>query len=667
MSDPVTPSPSWFSRWFGGAPTAAPALPALEMRADVEAPTLVGGSVKVGTSASIANLVTGAGTTKDSTTYSRPNTARAYLQREELFTMMRGGLYRRLCAIRPAWATRAGWTFGGDNAKELDAMGEALGLSHAFRYADTWGRGTGEFRLWLVTNEADTSKPLRPSEEIKRLQRLDRREFRAIEWNDNAIEGEIGAPTVYQVQPSRAGGIHRQLNIHASRLLDFWGHDLAPSDRGVEGWGDRDAVGQVIWDAINALDTTSMSGARIASELMVAVYGVGDLPELAAGDDAAGLFSRLRGINLMKSMANAILLGQGETFERQTANVSGYRDLSDQARLMLSAVEGTPQTLLFGMPPAGFNTDGESWQEMWFADVAQHQEDRYRRHLEYIGQHFNGGKPVDLEFRPLGELDAIERANLREIVTRTDLMAIDGGILTSEEARTRYVTAGQFQAELEEAIEALPEVEEASMSTVDPEALASAQAMVEAIAAREAAGAVGVPPAVPSAPSAPPVADGREDALPGTAWIGLVVDPSALPDLPPDAHLTLLYLGEVGSEALAEIVEVAKEVAERDPLEVFWLTRATFRAAPGQPVPEVYLVDVDSGFSVMNTDLLRALAHLVSARQHEAYRPHVTIGYLPFDAPLPAATSIRPAVPVVLSTLRVMYDGRTVFEVALGR
>ena len=103
------------------------------------------------------------------------------------------------------------------------------------------------------------------------------------------------------------------------------------------------------------------------------------------------------------------------------------------------------------------------------------------------------------------------------------------------------------------------------------------------------------------------------------------------------------------------------------PLEVFWLTRATFRAAPGQPVPEVYLVDVDSGFSVMNTDLLRALAHLVSARQHEAYRPHVTIGYLPFDAPLPAATSIRPAVPVVLSTLRVMYDGRTVFEVALGR
>lgn len=471
--------PPFLDRLLGGAPA-----PRLTKRLDSsDLSVLQAEGVAVGSTSGMVNYLSGAGTHRDKGTATRPNVTRRFLLVPELVAMMRGGIYRRICSTRPSWATRAGWTFG---AEETDAASKKLAVLSHFRRADTWGRALGEHRLWIVTDAKDLSKPLRKGEQVKRLQPVFRREFWPIEFNADAIAGEVGRATSYTVQFTRPGIVSEPLTIHASRLLDFYGHDIPNDERGVESWGDRDAIGQVIWDALAGLDTVSGAGPRIASELLISVFKVANLQGITTSDQAETWFERVMGVNLMKSLTNGIWLDKEEDFQRNPANVAGFRDLSEATRLWLSAVEGTPQTLLYGMAPAGFNTDGESWQEMWYADVAQHQEDRYRGHLEYLGWHLQGGEDVDLNFNPLGELDALERAQVRLMTTQADSVAITDGVLSADIARTRYSEAGVFHQELPEAVAELPDLL-GMEPVVDPEAEASARAMVEAAATAEQA------------------------------------------------------------------------------------------------------------------------------------------------------------------------------------
>lgn len=714
--------------------------PLLEERAD--ALSVQSGSVATGSSSAVANLVTGMGTSRDSTTYSRPNLGRFYLTPDECFALMRGGIYRRICEIRPSWATKRGWSTGSD---DLDKRLADLKVSTQFRWADTWGRSTGESRLWIVTSSGlkGLDRPLRRSEKVMAIHRLDRREFWPEVWETDVLSPFYGRPIIYTVQPTRPGITAPPVRVHASRLLDFYGHDLAPSEHGAEAWGDRDAVAQVIWSALSGLDTTTASGARIAAELMLSVFKISGTAGVGTSDQAESLIERIRGTNLMKSISNSIYLGAEEGFERQPANVTGYRDLSDQARIMLSAVDGTPQTLLFGMAPAGFNTDGESWQEMWYADVAEHQATRYTDHLLTLARQISGSDDVELTFRPLSEMDDLERASVRLSVVQADRIEMEDGVLTAAERRARYST-GKFTAEFEGGLAEVAEAGEPAF-VVDPEDEEAARAMVEAVmatgAAPQAEGAeepadAPAPQAEASAAREPlmvgqitammepaarvagntlpresaqailevgvalspeearrvlnpvkilptepqqaraDVAEGPSQPPPAVeaaslekAWIGLVVDPTALPDLPADAHLTLLYLGEVDpqdQDVVTDLATAVMNLANHTPPwsgQVF--TRTTLGGAPhGTHI--VYEPGDRWVFDTMHGELLMALAHRVTARQHAQFRPHITVAPLPGDAELPAPQRVQLDEPITLGTIQLAIGKRVITETSLG-
>lgn len=100
---------------------------------------------------------------------------------------------------------------------------------------------------------------------------------------------------------------------------------------------------------------------------------------------------------------------------------------------------------------------------MWSSDVAAYQEARYRDPLEQlVGLLYamrGGVEPKwTLEFNPLGELSERERAEVRMLITQADSLAIADGVLTVEDARTRYTQPGGFAFALQPLEDLAPDV-----------------------------------------------------------------------------------------------------------------------------------------------------------------------------------------------------------------
>jgi len=600
--------------------TAAP----LDMRVDADAtPSSYSG-------ASIQNPLSGIGGYRDSGAQGRPNVERDYLSEEELVALLRGGLYRRICELHPSWATLrfAHVTDDSDDERPLAKELSRLKTRKIFRQADTWARGLGESRVFMVTDDPDPlDKPLRP-EKVRRVIRLevfDRREFSPIAFNDDILAGPLGEPTHYSITPRRTtaarlnGGRRGSLtSVHASRLLRFYGDDLPPSELAFSSgysWG-ADAIGQTLWDATRNLSQTGQAGARVAQELSIAVFKV--QPPRGAGDESAAWLAKLRVLNMMKSVANAVMIAPGEDFQRIAANPTGYKDIVEHARLELSLLIGAPMTLLFGEAPGGMNTDGSSWQSLWYQAVADWQQARYLeplRQLVTVLYHADGNSPPaewDIEFDPLGDLSEKEQAEIRLIHTQADTASImDGVLLPDEIRRHRYAQPGGYQASMQPVDD---EPEPARTPTPDdPEAEAAARTMIEeAMAAREDASTETLCLLIP-VPT-----DGLEEHQEWKAKAEEVVGPLSHEDPP---HVTVLYLGAVAPEMDTEVEALARNITEA-------MTPKRMVTSGLQVLGTAAVLEHD-GWTLreLNEQLLRALSHLVTAKQFPGYRCHEPLGY----------------------------------------
>lgn len=634
------PRPPLLSRLASQFVTRLDAVP----RADAGV-TTVHGSTSGNSGAAILNALSGLGGARDSGSIARPNVARDYLSEDELVAMLRSSVYRRICELKPRWATIKGFTVSDDtdDPRPLQAAMRRIKLRDAVRRADTWGRVLGESRILLVTDDPGRlDQPLDPKR-VRRLIRLevfDRREFTAVEFEGDVSRGPLGDPVLYELHPNRAtvgaGG-----RVHASRMLRFYGDALPPSEVGfnVWGWG-ADAVGQTLWDGIRNMLGTSASGARIAQELSIPVYKLQNGATARAGGDRDSVIGTMGLINIMKSVGGMMILGPQDSFERVSANPSGYRDIAETARTDLAALADTPAVLLYGDTPSGLNTDGQSWITAWHASVGAHREERYRDPVEAILEILywseQGAVPDEwsLEFPPLGDISEKERAEIRLLTVQADTVEQLDGVLTTEERRGRYQGGGGFAFDLQPVEESA-----AAAPTVDPQREAEVEAMVRQIMAERA----GQPPAKPAAPDGTP----RGDAMEGAVWIGAYLpEPSRVAwstaraaveaaigpmEDPGDApHVTVLYMGAVAPEALDEVVELARSVVERHTPQEAEAERArTFAPSAGSDGKWPVVLDVGGAWGLcwIHEQLLRRLAHLVTARQHPTYHAHMTLGY----------------------------------------
>lgn len=503
-----------FVGWARSRP--APALPA---------PISRFGDARRMDGASISNPFTGLGGSWDKGAASRPNPMVMPLSDQELEALhANNGIARKLVEIFPQRATREGWTV----ADVPQSEEKRLKIRANVREGMTWGQLYGGSVVLLVT-EDDVPPQFadRPQEWLKQplvlprigrlhaLQVFDARSASPQDWDRDVRSPNYRLPRTWSITDDDFSA-----EVHHTRVAFFRGARRPPGLRRAafgRTWSNLpdQSYLQHLWDNIRAFCETMNGGAALAAELTHAVMKIGDLHTAMTGSQAEVFKERMKLSQLSLSQLGMMLLGKDDEYEKRSTPPSGFGELSEAAKAVLSAVSGIPQQELWGDTPSGLNTDGSSGKEGFRATISDFQES-HREPIERIYQVLlcsqdgptMGMEPPEweLKFRPLDEPSELTQAQLRQIVAQTDAELIDSGLMSADHIRRHRYGADGFKFEIPGLDEQeLQELEVEDQARKQLQELQTMQGMMPQDGEEGGDGEPGTVPPGPGAPSpAPP-------------------------------------------------------------------------------------------------------------------------------------------------------------------
>lgn len=235
------------------------------------------------------------------------------------------------------------------------------------------------------------------------------------------------------------------LKVHKSRCLVFKGgltSDYTDLDFKYRYWGI--SIIQKIWDQLKDFGAVSQGIANLMMEVNIGKYTLSNFAQILSlnrSDALEKIMTRLDAIDLSKSMINAVLLGEGESYERDTANLSGVSDIIDRMQINLSAVSNIPVTRLFGRSPAGMNSTGESDLRNYYDRVSTQQFTKLEGELEYLIKimfnylYPNKNMPFEIKFNSLWEPTEREKAEINKMKSETYTNYINMGVIMPEDVQ----------------------------------------------------------------------------------------------------------------------------------------------------------------------------------------------------------------------------------------
>jgi hypothetical protein len=142
---------------------------------------------------------------------------------------------------------------------------------------------------------------------------------------------------------------------------------------------------------------------------------------------------------------NGVMLINMETedFANVSMPLTSLDLLQAQAQEHQASVFGIPLVKLLGIQPAGLNASSDGEIRVFEDGISAYQEALYRKPLQkvidiiQINRYGVVDPDITFAFEPLWSLDEEKRAAVRKIEAETDVILIDGGIISTEEARAR--------------------------------------------------------------------------------------------------------------------------------------------------------------------------------------------------------------------------------------
>lgn len=418
----------------------APVVPAVRQDAATQTPYDGGGLV---------NPLSGLGTVNDKGSAARPNLARLTLSNPELEYLYRFSA-RRLINIVPNDCTRKGWQVEvpdviGNPFMEAESR---LHIAARFRMGHIWARVFGGSRGWMVVREKGNpplSTPLDPRKvtRFSNIIILTPDEYSPLSYCSDPEDDAFGLPDVYNISPM--GFTTRA--VHHTRLLTFNGGEL--TRRGIrERRGNGESLLEAWWDALRNDNQLGAAGAHLAQELSVFWIQMKNRAAATTGGQASGMLSRLAALNISKSIANAVLLADGEKIGEIARSTAGFKDLSEDAKKRLALQTGYPLAVIYGESPSGLNTDGDSHRKIWTQIIAGEHKQHYDGPLHQVytvlwnSEHHGEPEHWTLKYHPIDELTEEAQAGLEKTHAETDQIRIESGTITPDEARSRWSASG---------------------------------------------------------------------------------------------------------------------------------------------------------------------------------------------------------------------------------
>lgn len=419
---------------------------------------------------SLRNLLSGFGGPRDRTTQTIVEQP-AVLSSPELEILYRNNHYSaRIVELLPDESTRRGFTttaMSDAGSSPFQSDFQRLGLMPKLNQADKWSRLYGGAAVILgIDDGREPSAPV-DMDSIKSIDFayvVDRWSLVSGPLESDPSNPNFGYPQTYMIQYTNYSGsaasdnqdVVSGMNIHSSRMLRFEGVTLPPSLRADQDyWGD--SVLQRVFESMCNLGMIEKAMGNIVQTFNQAVFRMRGLRQLAkAKNGSSELITRFEAANIGQSMLNVFLLdAEGESYEKQSTNVSGLDGLYDRVAQSFGSAAGMPLTLLFGTPPAGLSTDDSAGARNWLNTVRAHQELYYIPNIQYVAELLaksTDGPKVSGEIlvvaNPLQEPTEEERAKTMRTMAEFAAILIDRGVLSPTEVRTSFFASAGFTTDI---------------------------------------------------------------------------------------------------------------------------------------------------------------------------------------------------------------------------
>jgi phage-related protein (TIGR01555 family) len=176
-----------------------------------------------------------------------------------------------------------------------------------------------------------------------------------------------------------------------------------------------------------------------------AVLKIQDFVKMLGENEISVFTNRMRIMEVARSLRILPIDAEREAFEYVERTFTGVADLLDRAGKDLAGAAGLPQTVLFGMSPAGLNATGESDIRGWYDQIQAERTKKIQPLLEslvYYAAIVAGADAPEtwgVKWNPLWQESAGEQAGRYKTVAETDQIYVNLGVVTEDEvAETRF-------------------------------------------------------------------------------------------------------------------------------------------------------------------------------------------------------------------------------------
>lgn len=377
-----------------------------------------------------------------------------------------------------------------DLQEMIEERWKELGMSAALVKAAQYERafGGGVIMIGADDGQQDLRLPLN-LEAVKSVDFLTVFEPREVvpQWYyADAMAPKYREVAIYMISPitpgtSNDGTFSAPFEIHETRLIKFQGIRVDSEERN-SGWGEN--ILTRIWRVLRDFNAGWDSAGMLVIDYAQSVFKIEGLHKIVAEDNLKTFITRMRALELGRSMARAAILDTNEEFERKTTTITGFPELLDRFESRLAAAVGMPVVVLFGRSPAGLNATGESDITLWDDTVDSWRTLKYVPAYEQLTRSLlaemgKDAKSWSIKGRPLRAETANEQASTRKLIAEVDVLMIQAGVVFPEEVAEQRYGGDTYSAETMldlEARKVLIELEEEKEADAAEQALAIAQA-----------------------------------------------------------------------------------------------------------------------------------------------------------------------------------------------
>ncbi len=277
------------------------------------------------------------------------------------------GMSRKIVNAVADDSTRNGISVENDSEHLLLNKFKKLGGLKNINEADKYRRHFGGAVIVMgIDDGGELWEEVRPNaiKEISWLKVYSRTDtfFTTINFTEDIKSENYGQPEFYTIIPKYT----TPFNVHYTRVLEFKGLPV-PTELDNDYryyWGM--SVVEPLWETLKKNGAALENIDQLLYELTIAIYKIKDLAKMICEKKWDDIKTIINTVDMSKSTIHAIIQDAEDSFQRDSLNFGGVKDILEVFMSILSGESEVPVSRLYGKQLGGLNNEGQNETRIYY-------------------------------------------------------------------------------------------------------------------------------------------------------------------------------------------------------------------------------------------------------------------------------------------------------------